>query len=80
MHLSVKHNSLHFPTNGHSWRLVSDLNKELQPTALSIITENVVEVINKGNFSEAFLFKPRGGRSPSSGLNRKPMKNPLFSL
>ena len=38
------------------------------------------QVINKGYFSEAFLFKPRGGRSPPSGLNRKPRKNPLFSL
>ena len=28
-------------------------------------------VIDKGYFSEAFLFKPRGGRS---GLNRKPRK------
>ena len=37
-------------------------------------------VIDKGYFSEAFLFKPRGGRSPPSGLNRKPRKNPLFSL
>ena len=31
----------------------------------------VVQVINKGYFSEAFLFKPRGGRSPPSGLNKK---------
>ena len=31
-------------------------------------------IINKGYFSEAFLFKPRGGRSPPSGLNRKPRK------
>ena len=31
-----------------------------------------VYVINKGYFSEAFLFKPRGGR------NRKPRKYPLF--
>ena len=38
------------------------------------------KVIDKGFFSEAFLFKPRGGRSPPSGLNRKPRKNPLFSL
>ena len=38
------------------------------------------QVINKGNFSEAFLFKQRGGRSTLSGLNRKPRKNPLFSL
>ena len=37
-------------------------------------------VIDKGFFSEAFLFKPRGGRSPPSGFNRKPRKNPLFSL
>ena len=37
-------------------------------------------VINKGYFSEAFLFKPRGGRSPPSGLNRKPRKYPLFCL
>ena len=37
-----------------------------------------IYVINKGYFSEAFLNKPRGGRS---GLNRKPKKkNPLFSL
>ena len=38
------------------------------------------QVIDKGFFSEAFLFKPRGGRSPPSGLNRKSRKNPLFSL
>ena len=38
------------------------------------------QVINKGYFSDAFLFKPRGGHSPPSGLNRKPRKNPLFSL
>ena len=37
-------------------------------------------VIDKGYFSEAFLFKPRGGRSPPSGLNRKPRKYLLFSL
>ena len=37
-------------------------------------------VINKGYFSEAFLFKPRCGRSPPSGLNRKPRKYPLFCL
>ena len=37
-------------------------------------------VINKGYFSEASLFIPRGGRSPPSGLNRKPRKNSLFSL
>ena len=37
-------------------------------------------VINKGYFSEAFLFKSRGGRSPLRCLNRKPRKNPLFSL
>ena len=40
----------------------------------------LIQVIDKGFFSEAFLFKPRGGRSPPSGLNRKPRKNPLFSL
>ena len=40
----------------------------------------VIHVIDKGCFSEAFLFKPRGGRSLLSGLNRKPRKNPLFSL
>ena len=39
-----------------------------------------LNVIDKGFFSEAFLFKPRGGHSPPSGLNRKPRKNPLFSL
>ena len=38
------------------------------------------QVIDKGFFSEAFLFKPRGGRSGPSGLNRKPRKNPLFSF
>ena len=38
------------------------------------------QVIDKGYFSEAFLFKPQGGHSPPSGLNRKPRKNPLFSL
>ena len=32
-----------------------------------------LQVIDKRFFSEAFLFKPRG-------LNRKPRKNPLFSL
>ena len=40
----------------------------------------ILHVIDKGYFSEAFFFKPRGGRSPPSGLNRKPRKNPLFSL
>ena len=40
----------------------------------------VYYVIDKGYFSEAFLFKPRGGHSPPSGLNRKPRKYPLFSL
>ena len=40
----------------------------------------IIYVIDKGFFSEAFLFKPRGGRSPPSGLNRKLRKNPLFSL
>ena len=39
-----------------------------------------LQVINKGYFSEAFLFKPRGGRTPPSGLNRKTRKNPLFNL
>ena len=38
-----------------------------------------INVIDKGCFSEAFSFKPCGGRRTSSGLNRKP-KNPLFSL
>ena len=38
------------------------------------------QVIDKGYFYEAFLFKPRGGPSPPSGLNRKLRKNPLFSL
>ena len=38
------------------------------------------QVKNKGYFSEAFLFKLGGGRSPPSGLNRKPRKNPLFNL
>ena len=49
---------------------------------ISTLSERAIEfyVINKGYFSEAFLFKPRGGRSPPSGLNRKPMKNPLFCL
>ena len=37
-------------------------------------------VINKGYFSSAFLFKPRGGLRPPRGLNRKPRKNRLFSL
>ena len=39
-----------------------------------------IQVKDKGFFSKTFLFKPRGGRSPPSGLNRKPRKNPLFSL
>ena len=39
-----------------------------------------LQVIDKGYFSEAFLFKPWGGSSPLSGLNRKPRKNPLSSL
>ena len=39
-----------------------------------------LHVVNKGHFSEAFLLKPRGGRSPPRGLNRKPRKNSLFSL
>ena len=38
------------------------------------------QVIDKGCFSETFLFKHRGGRSPPSGLNRKPRKNPLLCL
>ena len=37
-------------------------------------------VIDKRYFAEAFLFKPQGGRSPPSGLNRKPRNNPLSSL
>ena len=41
---------------------------------------NHILVIDKGYFSEAFLFKPRGGRSPPSDLNRKPSKNHLSSL
>ena len=36
----------------------------------------MLQVIDEGCFSEAFLFKPRGGR----GINRKPRKNPLSSL
>ena len=40
----------------------------------------VVQVINKGYFSKAFLFKPRGGRSPPSGLNSMPRKYPIFCL
>ena len=36
------------------------------------ISMAVIEyVLDKGYFSEAFLFKPRGGRSPPSGLNKK---------
>ena len=42
--------------------------------------KNVFYVIDKGYFSKAFLFKPQGGRSPPSSLNRKPRENPLFSL
>ena len=42
--------------------------------AASIVWQLVVYVIDKGFFFEAFLFKPRGGRSPPSGLNRKPRK------
>ena len=45
---------------------------------VSHVTE--LHVINKGYFSEAFLFKPRGGRSAPSGLNIKPRKYPLFCL
>ena len=48
--------------------------------ASSIYREITFYVIDKGFFSEASLVKPRGGRSPPSGLNRKPRKNPLFSL
>ena len=44
------------------------------------ITKTNQQEINKGYFSEAFLFKPQGGLSPPSRLNRKPRKNPLFSL
>ena len=37
------------------------------------------KVIDKGySVSEAFLFKPRGGRSPPCGLNRKPRKSILY--
>ena len=36
------------------------------------LVEKILHVIDKGYFSEAFLFKPRGGRSPLSDLNRKP--------
>ena len=43
-------------------------------------SSSLCNVIDKGFFSEAFLFKPPGGPSPPSGLNRKPRKNPLFSL
>ena len=34
----------------------------------------LIQVINKGYFSEAFLLNPRGGRSPPNGLNIKPSK------
>ena len=47
---------------------------------LDSIYPMTLKVINKGYFSEAFLFKTQGGRSPLSGLNRKPRENPLFSL
>ena len=40
----------------------------------------MLQVIDEGCFSEAFLFKPRGGLRPPSGLNRKPRKNSLSSL
>ena len=47
---------------------------------LAFLSTTIGQVIDKGYFFEAFLFKPRGGRSPPSGLNRKPRKNPLSSL
>ena len=40
-------------------------------------TFDLLQVIDKGCFSEVFSFK---SHSPPSGLNRKPRKNPLFSL
>ena len=40
----------------------------------------ILQLINKGYFSEAFLFKRQVERSPPSGLNRELRKNPLFSL
>ena len=35
------------------------------------ITFHDVDVIDKGFFSEAFLFKPRGGRSPPERFKQK---------
>ena len=42
--------------------------------ANDVIAQNVSrkpQVINKGYFSEAFLFKPRGGRSPTERFKQK---------
>ena len=41
------------------------MNAILQHTYM--LPEKSAQVIDKGYFSEAFLFKPRGGRSPPSG-------------
>ena len=60
---------------------VDALYVQIQTKALNCYTYLIfIYVIDKGYFSEAFLFKLRGGRSPPSGLNIKPRKNPLFSL
>ena len=50
------------------------------PTIILVALLKIVKVIDKGFISEAFLFKPLGGLRPPRGLNRKPRKNPLFSL
>ena len=67
------------------WELNTDntpLQIEISNTVIPILMHLYffLQVIDKGYFSEAFLFKPQGGQSPPSGLNRKLRKNPLFSL
>ena len=59
---------------------ILNINNVYFDNMLSQIYPSELQVIDKGCFSEAFSFKQRGGRSPSSGLNRKPRKNPLFCL
>ena len=63
--------------NWWEWEIPFDNNGLIASPNILII---IHKVINKGYFSEVFLFKPREGRSPPSGLNRKPRENPLFSL
>ena len=79
---SILRNKLHCHKNAVS-KLASKRATEQTKTVLPHWNSHyftLIQVINKGYFSEAFLFKPRGGRSPPSSLNRKPRKYPLFCL